>query len=264
MVRQRKSDEGRIRDGRGIYRGIKYKTWLEVHEVPSVALSSRIAGWKINRIHHLLSNMERDYFYIIQWEDCVIDIREQYPLLPLEETIIIANETNIKHPSINNGEFKNVALSTDFVITIDDGKTVRDIARTIKPTSKLSKRVKEKYKIEEIYWGKRNIDWGIVTEKEINPIKAKNIRFLYSYYFWDRNNKLGEEEIKKRCCKFCEVLRKNNFNVMKTITENDRTMNYRVGESLSMFKYLLSHKVIKVDINVDITSFINNQIEVWI
>lgn len=30
----------------------------------------------------------------------IIDIREQFPLLPLEETIVIADELGLKHPTI--------------------------------------------------------------------------------------------------------------------------------------------------------------------
>nr|WP_232900746.1 TnsA endonuclease N-terminal domain-containing protein [Lysinibacillus fusiformis] len=41
--------------------------------------------------------MERNYFYLTEYSDFVVDIREQFPLLPLEETIVIADELGLKH-----------------------------------------------------------------------------------------------------------------------------------------------------------------------
>ena len=52
---------------------------------------------KTSRQHEFLSDLERNYFYLTEHSDFVFDIREQFPLLPLEETIVIADELGIKH-----------------------------------------------------------------------------------------------------------------------------------------------------------------------
>lgn len=55
--------------------------------------------------------MERDYFYILEYSDPVIYIREQFPLLPLEETLLIAKELGIKaclHVLIMKPNLKNM------------------------------------------------------------------------------------------------------------------------------------------------------------
>lgn len=39
--------------------------------------------------------MERNYFYILEYSDIVEDIREQYPLMPIEDTLLIADELGI-------------------------------------------------------------------------------------------------------------------------------------------------------------------------
>lgn len=261
MVKQRKTDKYRLKEGRGTGRKEKYIPWLKVHEVPSEGLSSRMTGWKVRRMYQFMSNLERDYFFIVQWEDSVVDIREQFPLIPLEETILISEELGIKHPAINNLHGKEIVLTTDFVITINDGIKVRDIARTIKPTSKLSERVKEKYELEERYWNKRKIDWGIVTEKEINQQKAKNIRFIYRFYFWDTINGFSKTEVESLKYKFCDYLIKNNLDVIRTAHEFDLLMGWQQGESIALFKYLLAHKIIKTDMNKDITFLNKIQIE---
>lgn len=86
-----------IKEGRGSGIGAEYKPWLHIQDVSSLGRSTRLRGIKTTRQHEFLSDLERNYFYLTEYSDSFIDIREQYPLLPLEETIIIANELGIKH-----------------------------------------------------------------------------------------------------------------------------------------------------------------------
>ncbi|MBD0363546.1 MAG: TnsA endonuclease N-terminal domain-containing protein [Coleofasciculus sp. C3-bin4] len=41
-----------------------------------------------------------------------------------------------------------------------------------------NERTIEKFEIERQYWLKRNISWGIVTERELPPALAKNIDWI--------------------------------------------------------------------------------------
>ena len=75
-------------------------------------------------MHHLLSDLERDYFYMLEFSDCVLDIREQFPLLSQETTLEIADELRIKHPIDTETKFP-IVLTTDFLLIIRrDGETV--------------------------------------------------------------------------------------------------------------------------------------------
>ena len=91
--------EKRIKEGRGSGRGNEYLPWLTIQDVSSNGLATRIDGWKCDRGHHVMSNLERDYLYILDWSDQVTDIREQFPLLPIEDTQAIADELGVPHPS---------------------------------------------------------------------------------------------------------------------------------------------------------------------
>ncbi|MCB2310431.1 hypothetical protein LGL55_04760 [Clostridium tagluense] len=86
-----------IKKGVGSGRGYNYIPWIKIQDVSSKGRSSMIKAIKTGRQHELLSDMERDYFYILDYSDKVKDIREQFPLLPLEDTELISKELGIEH-----------------------------------------------------------------------------------------------------------------------------------------------------------------------
>lgn len=175
------SIQKRIALGRGQKEGKDYMPWLTIQDVPSLGLVHRIKGSKHGRVHHLMSNLERDYFYLLDWSEDVVDIREQYPLLPLEETMKIAELCGVKHPQ-DPATRNMIVMTTDFLITMaKDGRRWLQ-ARTVKPSQKLnSRRVLEKFEIERKYWEARNISWGIVTERDMPSIVVRNIDVLRLY-----------------------------------------------------------------------------------
>src|ERR1041384_925751 len=116
-----------IKEGRGTGRLSEYKPWLHIQDVPSRGLVARILGWKTRRVHHLLSLFEQLYFYTLEWSSIVTDIREQYPLLPLEETLSIARDCGISHPVHPTTRYPTV-LTTDFLVTANS----EDQPRTLK------------------------------------------------------------------------------------------------------------------------------------
>jgi len=168
----------KVKQGYGQGEGANYIPWIKVHHFSSKGRSSRIAGWKTRRAHHLFSDLETGYFYILEWSPIARDIREQYPLLPIEETIQIANELGIKHPTDFGTKIPKV-MTTDFLITEPE----RLKARTTKYAQDLeSYRILEKFEIERVYWHRRNVDWGIVTEREVPETLVENIRIIHKSY----------------------------------------------------------------------------------
>lgn len=165
-----------IKEGRGTGEGADYKPWLTIRDVPSRGIATRSKGWKTKRIHHLMSKLELNYLYTLEWSDAVIDIREQYPLLPLERTLEIADDFGIKHPTDPQTNEETV-MTTDFLITIATSNGLALRARTIKPSSDLNKRTIEKFAIEQQFYKEQDIDWGIVTEKDKPEQFIRNIDF---------------------------------------------------------------------------------------
>ncbi|WP_394884242.1 TnsA endonuclease N-terminal domain-containing protein [Clostridium butyricum] len=177
-----------MNEGRGQGEGSNYKPWKYISDFSSLGRSSRINGWKSNRVYHLFSDIESRFFYLMEWEDQVIDIRESFPLLDLEE--VIQEKDNLRLDLFKDKESGiPYVLTTSFLITLKENGKYRYVARSVKSASEMDKKIAiEKFQIEKRYWNKKGIDWGIVTQKEIPLIKAKNIEWVHSalYSLGDR------------------------------------------------------------------------------
>ena len=51
-------------EGRGTGKGSEYKPWVTVHDYPSKGRISRVTGIKTKRVHHFLSDLERNFFCV--------------------------------------------------------------------------------------------------------------------------------------------------------------------------------------------------------
>ncbi len=72
----------------GVGQGVmgQYHPWIKVRSIASLGSSHIVPGVKVQRAHHLLSKAEFHFHLILEHDPAVIDIREQYPLLPQAET----------------------------------------------------------------------------------------------------------------------------------------------------------------------------------
>lgn len=228
-----------IDEGRGQGTGKDYKPWITIHDLASKGVSSRVLGRTTGRIHHFLSRNETAFFYILDASDKVIDIREQYPLLPVTETVEIADGLGIRHPRDPVNRYPYV-MTTDFVITTGSGC----VARSVKLSSELEKpRVLEKLEIERRYWERRGIEWRIVTEKEIDFQKAGNLEWIYrSWYYPEMLPETAKQEEVMSC--FLDLFETTPLSVAEIARETEDIYGLEAGLGLTTFQYLLLQKKI--------------------
>ncbi|MGH4118246.1 TnsA endonuclease N-terminal domain-containing protein [Clostridium sp.] len=241
-----------IKEGRGTGKGEQYKPWIKIQDVASLGRASRIKGIKSGRQHEFLSDMKRNYFYFLEYSDKVNDIREQFSLLPIEETILIAKELGIEHPKQpETGEF--IVMTTDFLISINYNDKIYELARTIKSRDDLlNKRMIEKFEIEKQYWEKKGINWGIVTEEEIDRVIANNISLVHGYKELgaiDSFIDIKDYEVKDLIYEFIKRIIDNPKTMRAICIEYDSDMCLEKGSSLCIFKYLVINKIIQIDIS---------------
>jgi hypothetical protein len=236
----------KLEEGRGTGHGSAYRPWLTVQEVRSNGYVSRIAGWKTKRQHEFFSNIETDYFYLLEWSKSVIDIREQFPLLPLEETLKIAADCGYEHPRDPRTKAP-IVMTTDFRISGASGITRLEYARTIKPQQMLSsRRVLEKFEIERRYWNGRGVSWGIVTENDIPEELVRNVQWVHRYH--DRSsvahvNPNISRAISKMVAEFLET---GNSLSAAALAADDR-IGLAAGTSLSVVRHLIATREWQVD-----------------
>lgn len=243
-----------IKEGRGQGSRELYKPWITVQDFPSKGRSSRSPGWKTNRVHHFFSDHETRLFYLYEWSDTITDIKEQFPLLDIDLTMKIADVMGIKYPTDPQSGTPYV-LTTDFMLSVNrNGKKV-EIARTVKPSTELSKkRVAEKLELERRYYAAKGIDWGIVTEKEIPKVLAGNIEWIHSAYRLEMNIEMDIAELDSLAKILKSKLQENNDTINKVTAALDREMNLESGTSLYVFRHLLAKKEILMDMQMKISA----------
>lgn len=106
-----------IKEGRESGELTFYKPWILTRElVGASSRKVRVKGLLTERVHHLLSDLEKKIFYLLEWRDSTYDIREQYPLPPNSDTIRIADENGWRHSKYPYTALL-IVMTTDFLVT---------------------------------------------------------------------------------------------------------------------------------------------------
>lgn len=131
-----------------------------------------------------------------------------------------------------------------------NGKSVK-IARTVKPTKDLEKKsVAEKLELEKRYYADQNINWGIVTEREIPRLLAENIEWVHTAYRLEATTEMDVHELRTLANILKARLAHKCGTINQVTTALDREMNLELGTSLYLFKHLLARKEILMDMSV--------------
>jgi len=249
MARRRKYSytkakrERYLRENRGQGNGLNYKPWLNVQDLASLGRSTRVYSIKTGRTHHFLSDLETNYFYLFDWQEKVIDIREQYPL-QREITLDLARKHVIKHPQDNiTKEF--IDLTTDFLLTLVDRNGNHTFsAITVKYCKDLdNKRVLEKFEIERRYWALKSVEWRIVTERDLPIDIVKNIKWCRSFMD-EKSEKIDQIQVTSLLQCFSSA--DKTTNLVTISTQQDSLLSLEHGSTLKLIKYLLANKQIYI------------------
>jgi len=245
-----------IQEGRGQGEGKDYKPWIAVTDFPSQGRCARVKGIKTGRIHHFLSDIQREYFYLLEFDEANIisDIREFYPLLDFYDVVQDTQDLKTHYFKNKNTGFPYV-LTTTFLITIKSANGgVEYIARSVKAASELERKTTlEKLEMERRYWQVKSIDWSIVTEKDINSVKVKNIEWALSSIHAIPDMGLSEQEIIEFGAALQLRLYSNKNSSIRSITtglEADYALDE--GTGLFLFRYLIAIKAIRLNMGIPI------------
>jgi len=173
-----------IRQGRGQGLGASYQPWIKVGEFPNRTNSYRVKSLVTDRTHHYFSAIEYRHHLVAEYAGC-IDIREGYPVHPISETLALAHEEGIAHPDFAG---HMCSITTDSLLTIDNGAVQYVLPRSIKWTSELrDPRVLEKLELERLAWSRRGQGWELLTERELPLVLEKNLRWIRGWQAAERS-----------------------------------------------------------------------------
>lgn len=238
-----------IKKGRGQGELANYRPWLVIQDLSSRGLSSRQPGRITNRLHHLFSEGELGLFLMLDWSDRVVDIREQYPL-DREETRRIAREMGISHPADTKTRC-DIVMTTDFLIDLrNDRGGITQHARSFKLTKELDKpRALEKQELERRYWSERDIEWGLVTELDLEETRIRNLRFLH-----DMLSLKGQIEPREGYwAELGEVLLaalqgSSGISIRALCNKLEAGTRFHKGDALKVLRHLAANKRIRFDL----------------
>ena len=248
----------------------EYVPLLSVRSVPTKGKSSRIMGWKTGRVHHFLSKLEAAAFYHFDWSDEVSDIKEQYPLLPMEVLQNIATESGIDYPSFAG---EPIIMTTDFLVTVKRKGEIVHYARTVKLSTdltdeKINERLLAKFEIEKRFFKSKNIDWAIITEKDFSNVFINNMDILHSNKIINSQTLLEKQHLFAMYKYLIDSLEKassKDIPIAYTLSQLTKELNINLSHINEIFLKAIAYKIIIFDIYnkpLDINTLTINDISV--
>lgn len=242
----KKKYEAYLKEGRGQGEKKEYIPWIKVQDLPknsSVDYWLMSPGWTTQRCHHIFSKLESYIFFLFEWSDAVIDIRERYPLLDLDLAMAIAEEAGIKYPKRYNTPH---ILTVDFFVTLNTSEGIIHKARSICHSEALEDmEIIEILEIKRRYFAEKEIDWAITTEKAVeeNANLYSNLEFLHGCYFRD----LTIDRLENQVPYLIEKLQSDEpiLTVINSLNDELRVDPGSVGR---LFWHLVARKKILVDL----------------
>lgn len=239
----------RIAERRGLGSGGEYKPWIGVPEFHSRGYRRMVWSHRLQRIVHLLSELEWQVFLVLEADPRNIEIKENYPL-PREETRLIASRLGIPHPSPYGTD---IVMTTDFLITQQTPSGPRLVAWTAKYEQELSKpRVREKLAIEEAYYQSlpTPVPFHIVTERSVPDTLVDNLEYLRGTLHPTAMEGYSRQTIDDVDTRLRPILGCGSLGAL--CGECDAQLNLEPGSSLRIVRYLIATRRWPVDLTVPI------------
>lgn len=171
----------RIAEGRGQGEGRHYKPWIQIgrREFSSRGRSHICPGAKCGRDHHVLSDLEKSVWLILEWSTVVVDIREQFPLFPRDICWQLARELGIQHP-YDTASGTSRIFTTDFLCSLADADQSL-LALSAKYESDLAGAdagMLARLELERRFWEHFGVPWRLVTDQDIPHPMVENLEWL--------------------------------------------------------------------------------------
>lgn len=170
----------RIRSHRGVGSDASYQPWLHIRDVPSRGTSSVIEGILTGRRHHLLSELEATYLFLLERRSNVVNVLDQWPILDIDGTLELCASSGVRHP-YRRGYPEPFTI--DFLVCEQASGRLRWRAASVKPTGNaVDPNIAKRLKIEHDWCFKQGIPWTLVETQGFSKTLLASLRFVRSWY----------------------------------------------------------------------------------
>lgn len=226
-----------------------YEPWPRIRRFANQGTLVRLASRTVGRTLLLASKKEAATLYSLEWLQRLQDIKEQYPLLPLEDTQAIAEAFGITHPRNNSPRF-DVVMTTDLLVTFQADEPLNQLAISVKPASKLrDTRVLELFAIEHEFHRLRGTPWMIVTDRELPSAWAKNLETLAGARYLDEDSPFQDADARHQALTDLASRLPAGSALADTCAALDRAHGLDAGTSLKLAYWAIANRVWVVDLS---------------
>lgn len=235
----------RLKEGRGQGDGAEYQPYIRVQDLSSRGQSNRDFGQTAQRQHDLLSKLEHRVFLIFDQSD-LYDIKEQYPH-PLEISIEIARQCGIRHPTHRRTK-ELTPITTDFLLKTPLPIGSKYVARSVKYRKDFTKpRVIEKLELERRCCERLTNDWGIITERDIDPELVRNLLWAYKFHDIDTLYPLTQDEVRRASEVLANTIVAKDIPLCDAALLSDQFLGFRNGTCLRLVRHLIASRQWRVN-----------------
>ena len=167
-----------IRRGFGQGEGDEYLPWVYVRDVASHGRSWMTKSLRTGRTHHYTTDAQRQIHLLLDYQADITSIRDQFALLPREETVAIAERLELKHPIYPKTGVVKV-LYTPILARRRTPMGTQETAVEVTPSS-ITRSLAAELVIKRVYWERRGVTWMTMSPKDIPQPKAKNRCFFHA------------------------------------------------------------------------------------
>lgn len=233
-----------IRDWEEHDREGRYQPFLRTEDVSSSGNRGRVCGHTTGRIHHLMSHAEMLQFMRLDYHPRIVEIQEQYPLLPVQKTRAIASELGFKHP-LYPGSSTPIVMTSDFLFEDEDG--VRH-AIAVKAAGAMSTRTRQKLYIEEAYWKLQNVEWHLALDTSLRTQENENLIRLHPFGALREDLLLLESDWLKAFS--TEVRRSPHERAAEVIERSALRLGTDFSDAAELFYHAIWRQAVQVDLTV--------------
>lgn len=170
----------RLKKKRGLGIGKTYKPWHGLREGKRKGTTGLPFGIKTGRMHDLQSHVHRAYFFLLERQADVLDIRERFPILHIPETLELCAKHGVDHPYSGDAP---EPLLLDFLVTREiDGQPVVQARCLVAGRGKRAEVERSQLVVKHAWCAARGIDWKRVETDGLTTTFLDSLIFVRGWF----------------------------------------------------------------------------------